>query len=434
MPLSLASFPKAILHVDGDCFFASCEVARRPELKGKPVVTGLERGIVSSLTYEAKARGVRRAMSLKEVKRICPDVVFLPSDYESYSLYSLRMYSIVRRFTPEVEEYSIDECFADLTGLQRPLNMSYEEMAEKIKAALDKELGFTFSVGLAPTKILAKLGSKWKKPSGLTIIPGPDIHLYLEKTSIDKIWGIGPQTTAYLNKYGIRTALQFAEKDAQWVKTNLTKPHQEIWQELKGQSVYQVDSGKKNNYQSISKTKTFTPPSIDREYVFSQLSKNIENSCIKLRRYQLAAKKIFFFLKTQDFRYQGYEAKLIRPTDNPIEIIKMVDKYFSSVFTENKLWRATGIVMMDLVENTSRQADLFNEVIMAEKISRIFASVDGISKRYGKHTLFLGSSFSAMTKSQHAGDRQQAADRKGSLFKGETARKRLAIPYLGGVG
>ncbi|MEI6528945.1 MAG: DNA polymerase IV [Candidatus Falkowbacteria bacterium] len=434
MPHILASFPRAILHVDGDCFFASCEVARRPELKGKAVVTGLERGIVSSLTYEAKARGVRRAMSLKEVKRICPDVVFLPSDYETYSLYSLRMYSIVRRFTPDVEEYSIDECFADLTGLQRPLNMSYEEIAEKIKTTLNSELGFTFSVGLAPTKILAKLGSKWKKPSGLTIIPGPDIHLYLEKTSIDQVWGIGPQTTAYLNKFGIRTAQQFAEKDSDWVQKNLTKPHQEIWQELKGQVVYQVDNNKKDNYQSISKTKTFTPPSSEREYVFSQLSKNIENSCIKLRRYKLAAKKIFFFLKTQDFRFHGYEVKLIRPTDSPVEIIKMVDKYFASVFSENKLFRATGIVMMDLVENTSRQADLFNEVIMAEKISKIFASVDGIAKRYGKHTLFLGSSFSAMTKAQHGGDRQRAAERKGDLFKGETMRKRLAIPYMGGVG
>ena len=94
------------------------------------------------------------------------------------------MFSIVKRFTPDVEEYSIDECFADLTGLRRSLNMSYEKMAEKIKEALDSELGFTFSVGLAPTKVLAKLGSKWKKPSGLTIIPGPSIHLYLEKLTI----------------------------------------------------------------------------------------------------------------------------------------------------------------------------------------------------------------------------------------------------------
>ncbi len=431
MPFNLHSFPQAILHVDGDCFFASCEVARHPELKGKPVVTGLERGIVSSLTYEAKARGVKRAMSLREVKKICPDVIFLPSDYETYSLYSLRMFNIVRRFTPEVEQYSIDECFADLTGLRRPLHMSYEKMAAKIKEALDSELGFTFSVGLAPTKVLAKVGSKWKKPSGLTIIPGPDINKYLAQLTVDKIWGIGPQTTAYLNKLGIKTALEFASRDIDWIKLNLTKPHLEIWQELRGEMVYKVNSENKENYASISKTKTFTPPSSDQEYIFSQLSKNVENACIKLRRHNLAAKKVFFFLKTQDFRYQGYEFKLIRPTDNPIEMIKTINKYFSSVFSPHRLFRASGLVLMDLTPNNSRQADLFNEVLMAEKISKIFASVDGIAKRYGKHTLFLGSSFKAMNQAQHTGDRQIQTERKQDLFKGETARKRLAIPFLG---
>ena len=431
MPYGLETFPRAILHIDADCFFASCEVARRPELKGKAVVTGLERGIVSSLTYEAKARGVRRAMSLREVKKICPDVVFLPSDYETYSLYSLRMFSIVKRFTPDVEEYSIDECFADLTGLQRSLRMSYPKIAEKIKEALDSELGFTFSVGLASNKIMAKIGSKWKKPSGLTIISNRDIKIYLDKLNVSAVWGVGPQTTAYLNKWGIATALQFANKDFDWIKTHLTKPHQEIWQELQGQMIYKVDPGKKETYQSISKTKTFTPPSNNRDYIFSQLSKNTENSCIKLRRYKLAAKKVFFFLKTQEFNYHGYEFKLERPTDNPIEIIKLIDKYFNSVYSSGKLFRASGIVLMDLIENVSRQADLFNEVATAEKISKIFGSVDGMSARYGKHTLFLGSSLAAMNRTQHIGDRKIPAERKNNLFKGETARKRLGIPFLG---
>lgn len=433
MSYSFSDFPQAILHIDADAFFASCEVARRPELRGKPVVTGLERGIVSSLTYEAKALGIKRAMTLWEVKKICPEVVFLPSDYETYSLYSLRMFNIVRRFTPDVEEYSIDECFADLTGLQRPLGMSYEKIAEKIKETLDSELGFTFSVGLAPTKVLAKLGSKWKKPSGLTVISFNEINKYLAQITGDKIWGIGPQTSAYLNKLGVRTALDFIEKDFDWVKAKLTKPHLEIWQELRGQMVYLVDNNKKNSYQSISKTKTFTPPSSKRDYVFSQLSKNTENSCIKLRRYSLAAKKVSFFLKTQDFQVYGYEFKLIRPTDNPIEIIKMIDQYFNQVFSGELLFRASGIVLSDLIENTSRQADLFNEVIKAEKISRIFGGVDSVSKRYGKHSLFLGSSLSCMTGEQHQGSRQIAVDRKDNLFKGETLRKRLAIPFLGEV-
>jgi hypothetical protein len=111
----------------------------------------------------------------------------------------------------------------------------------------------------------------------------------------------------------------------------------------------------------------------------------------------------------------------------------MIDKYFNEVFLEDRLFRATGIVLMDLTENICRQADLFNEVITAEKISKIFGSVDGMAKRYGKHTLFLGSSLEAISKSQHAGSRQTLAERKGDLFKGETYRKRLAIPFLGGV-
>ena len=132
-PFSIRSYPRAILHVDGDAFFVSCEVAKNPALRGKAVITGKERGIASALSYEAKARGVVRGMRLSEIRKVCPDAIMLPSDYETYSLYSRRMYDIVRRYTPAVEEYSIDECFADLTGLRRSLRMSYEEIAPRVK-------------------------------------------------------------------------------------------------------------------------------------------------------------------------------------------------------------------------------------------------------------------------------------------------------------
>ena len=159
-------FPRAILHIDGDSFFASCEIAKDPSLRGKPVITGQERGIASSMSYEAKARGITRGMRLFEIKKICPEAVILPSDYETYSLYSKRMGAIVRRYTGEIEEYSIDECFADLTGLRRPLHLSYKAIAEKIKREIESELGMTFSVGVGLNKVTSKIASKWKKPSG----------------------------------------------------------------------------------------------------------------------------------------------------------------------------------------------------------------------------------------------------------------------------
>ena len=132
MPFSIHSFPRAILHIDGDAFFASCEQARDPALQGRPVICGKERGIAASMSYEAKARGVTRTMRLSEILRLCPDAVILPSDYETYSLLSKRFYSIVRRYTSEVEEYGIDECFADITGLRSVYKMSYEKIALEI--------------------------------------------------------------------------------------------------------------------------------------------------------------------------------------------------------------------------------------------------------------------------------------------------------------
>ncbi|MCJ7827566.1 DNA polymerase IV, partial [Patescibacteria group bacterium] len=100
--LSIYDYPKAILHVDGDAFFASCAQALNPKLKGKPVVTGSERGIATAISYEARAFGVKRGMRAGEIRRLCPDCFFVSSDYESYSLFSLKMYSLVRQFTPTV--------------------------------------------------------------------------------------------------------------------------------------------------------------------------------------------------------------------------------------------------------------------------------------------------------------------------------------------
>jgi nucleotidyltransferase/DNA polymerase involved in DNA repair len=433
-PLTIHGFPRAILHIDGDAFFASCEQARDPKLKGKPVVTGKERGICASMSYEAKEKGVKRGMPLWQIKKVCTDVILLPSDYETYSLLSKRFFAIVRRYTPHVEEYSIDECFADLTGLRRPLRMSYEQMAGKIKNDLDTELGFTFSIGLAPNKVLAKVGSKWNKPSGITIIAGYDAHKYLAHLALDKIWGIGSQTKAYLEKNSMYTALDFARKDEFWVLKHLTKPHVAIWNELRGEHIFALDMAEKQTYYSIQKVKTFTPPSNKKEFLFAQLSKNIENACIKLRRYNLAANEVVFFLNRQDFSHQGVRVKFSRATCIPADIVKIADEHFADIYSPRALYRTTGVVLFSLESNQIRQPDLFGEAAQTKEALKLYSVIDLINKKYGKHKVYLASSMNAHSFGLHQGERGDEPQRKTDLFRGETKRKRLAIPtFLGEV-
>ncbi|MBI4091112.1 MAG: DNA polymerase IV [Candidatus Komeilibacteria bacterium] len=425
-----SSFPHAILHIDGDAFFASCEQSLHPELKGKPVITGKERGIAASMSYEAKAMGVTRAMMLSEIKKICPDAIILPSDYETYSLLSKRFFEIVRRYTSDVEEYGIDECFADITGMRRPLHMSYPQIAEAIQKELLRELDFTFSVGLAPTKVLAKIASKWKKPYGLTVIRMREIMNFLGKLPVGHVWGIGPQTEALLAKFGVRTALQFAQRPEMWVHKNFSKPFYEIWHELNGRSVMPLALEERGFQYSVQKFKTFTPPSTDRQFVFAQLSKNIESACIKIRRYHQATRDVMFFLRTQQFESRGVEVRLSRPSAFAHDIVHALEQVFDRLYRPSVPYRQTGVVLCNLTEDTVRQPDLFGQSIQIEKMQKLYDSIDQLGRWYGKHTVFLGSSFAAQKFVQHLGDRGDVPVRRSELFKGESKRKRLNIPLF----
>lgn len=429
-PLTIHSWPRSIVHVDADAFFASCEQAINPELKGKPVITGKERGIVAAASYEAKAKGIKRGMRLFEVREICPDAIILPSDYETYSLFSLRMFEILRRFSPDVEEYSIDEAFVDLTGLRRSFRGSYEMIAKKIQETVENELGITVSVGVSLTKVLAKIASKHKKPHGLTVIPGRDIHVYLEKLPVEKVWGIGPNTTAFLRKLGITTALEFAKKDEGFIKRYLSKPYLEIWHELNGRSVYPVVAESKSSYQSISKTKTFTPASNDETYIFAQLSKNLENACIKARRYKLVATRLIVCLRRQDFKDIGVEIKLSRPTAYPVDLFEPLRECFNRIYRPKDFYRQTGVVLSGLVSEAEIQYTIFDEPARIEKITRIYGAVDKLSEKFGKHTIFHAASLPTKLKTQHGGERGDIPKRKIEIFKGENKRQRLGLPML----
>lgn len=425
---SLHSWPRAIVHIDGDAFFTSCEEAIHPEFRGKPLITGGERGIVACASYAAKKMGIKRAVPLHEARKICPGLIVLPSDYETYSLFSRRMFAIMRRFTPDVEEYSIDEAFSDITGMRRVLRMSYEEIALQMKKEIERELGITVSVGLSVTKVLAKVASKHQKPAGMTVIRGRDIAQYLSDLPVEKIWGIGPATTSYLAKMGIRTALAFAQLPEKAVLKKFTKPGVEIWQELRGESVYPVTIEEKSSYASISKTKTFTPPTSDADYLFAQLMRNMESACIKARRYHLAPKKVVVFLKKQNFDSVGSEAALTRSCACPLEFSGVVRDLFDVCYQPRDLYRATGVILLELAADASTQYTLFDDPVQAEKIRDVYAVADELGKKFGKHTLHLGSSH--LIEKLGKGRRGVPTVREQTELKGETKRRHLALPLF----
>ena len=421
-PFLKYDYPKAILHVDGDGFFAGCEVAKNPSLRGKPVVVGRERGMALALTYEAKAFGIKRGMTISEVRRLCPEVILLDMDHESYELFSGRMNSILARYTSDIERYSVDESFADITGMRLPLKMSYEEIALDLKSTLKRELGMTFSIGVAPTKVLAKIASNFKKPDGLTMIRGRYIEDFLEKFPIEKVWGIGRQTSEYMRKLGITTTLEFANKSESWVMETFSKPYQELWRELRGEGVMRLKTGEREPYRSLMRTRTFTPPKNDRKFLLSELSRHVEVVCARAREHGLAGKSVSFFLKTQSFRYAGLSIKLSRATNIPEEILSFIEKRLDDIYDKHALYRAAGVTLCDLADNHAAQMDLFDTTLRIEKLERIYKEVDELNTRFGKTLVHLASSthlFHEKTLSKPARDEEDFA--------------RIGIPFIGNI-
>ncbi len=424
----LRSWPRAIAHVDADAFFASVEQAVHPELKGRPVITGAERGIVSAASYEAKARGVARGVPLHHVKKLCPDCVILPSDYETYSLYSKRMFEIMRRFSPIVEEYSIDEGFCELTGLRRLFHCDYRGIAARMQEAILTELDITASVGISLSKSLAKLCSKFRKPHGITAVGGRHIHLLLARTPLEKVWGFGSNTVALLAKHGLKNALDFVDRPESFASNLMGKIGRELWGELRGEYVYKVSAEDADRQLSISKTKTFTPPSADRNYVWARALRNLESACIKARRHGLAARRLVLHLRTQQFEGAGLEAKLVRASSSTNELVPVLAEMFEKIFKPGTLYRATGVVLAELADERPAQFTLFEDVGHALASERAFEAVDEIAERFGKHTIFLADG--AVLSEQHAGERGLTAERKSRPLKGETKRQHLKLPLL----
>lgn len=381
MIFQIHSWPRALAHVDGNAFFASVMQVTYPYLQNKPVAIGKERGIVVAVSYEAKRYGITRGMRGFEIKNLCPSIIFLDGDYELFSLFSQRMFSILRQFSPIVEEYSIDEGFLDLFGMCKPLRMTYREIAIKIQQTIQEQLGIPVSVGISLTKVLAKLASGSKKPRGITLVSGKDIEQFLRTVPIDKVWGIGPATSSFLRKNNIHTAGAFAEKN---IKSTLSKPYREIWTELRGTPIHALDTNKKITYQSISKTHTFTAPSNSKMYLWAQLRNNIEEAFTKARKYHYFVKEMVISLKTQQFRYKTKEILFDTPQQYPLVQIKYIQKAFFTLYESSYLYRATGCFLTKLTHAYMTQNTLFpSDSLSAQRAATLYNAVQRHDLTFG---------------------------------------------------
>jgi DNA polymerase IV len=412
-----------ILHIDGDGFFAYCEISRFPHLKGKAVVVGEDRGIACAMTYEAKRLGITRAMPIFKIREQFPEVVILSSNFELYEQYAQKLASVVQEEVDILERYSIDECFA---LIRLPTAYSKEDLERWLKALKNRvqsQLGLTYSFGVARTKVLAKIASKIGKPDGCTVIMPPEEPSILEKTAIESLWGIGWKLSRRFQLMKIKTAAQFASWDEERVRHTFSLPVQELWYELHGKMMFSV-SDEHDIPKSLQSTKSFTPSSTDRVFVLAELLQNTDVACSRMRKQGLTTRSMSIFLKTTERKYHAMNIMLPHYTNNPLDVSVLITECVHSLFKKGVTYKSTGITLWALRSMSDIQEDLFG---MQERVSdggKVMDAVDQIRKRYGHLSIGL---LASMPSTLERVRRNQKQKEREHFVQG------LPLPYLGEV-
>ena len=306
---------RTILHVDLDAFFASVEQRDRPELRGKPVIVGGDpggRGVVSAASYEARRFGVHSAMSLREAVRRCPDGVFLPVDGRRYQQASRDVMAILRRFTPQVEPLSIDEAFLDVTG-SRQLFGDGRAIALAIKAAIREDVDLPVSVGVASTKLVAKIASDLRKPDGLVVVERGDEEAFLAPLPISRLWGVGEKTAVALADYGVRTIGDLAALSPDVLVRRFGKHGGSLASRARGMDADPVHQG--DPAKSVGHEHTFDVDTSDRETIERTLLAMSDGVAGRLRSAGVRASTIAVKIRDSSFRTITRQRTLPEPTD-----------------------------------------------------------------------------------------------------------------------
>ena len=378
--------------VDCDSFFVSCEQLMNPALLKKPVcVMSNNDGCVIARSKEAKAIGIRMAMPVFMAKKEFPQGIYLSGNMALYGDISNRVMAKLKEYSPLIEVYSIDEAFVDFTGLNKLYGKSYLEIAKDIRDGVKENVGVPVSVGVSSTKVLAKLASeRAKKANGVYRIDFNDITDELKNTAIFEIWGIGKNTTALLNKYGIRTAYQFSRiEDAKLTKL-LGKKGIELKKELLGESIYPI-SDKYVLPKSIQKTSSFPQSTSNRDYIVNSLNYHAHRACSKLRKLSLKTKTVGVMLRTKDFKVHYQKIHLMQPTDFEFDIQETIKILVGEMFMEGVIYRSSGIIFDDFKEDV--QLSLFSSEQSNLDAEGLTLAWDKLEDKYGRGVLFTGMRF-----------------------------------------
>jgi len=302
--------------VDLDAFFAAVEQRDHPELRGRPVIVGgggpNQRGVVSAASYEARKFGVHSAMPLVTAGRLCPQGVFLPVNGRKYQAASREVMAILRRFTPLVQPISIDEAFLDVTA-SRALFGDGETIARRIKQSIRDEVGLTASVGVAGTKLVAKIASDLRKPDGLVVVPPGDEAAFLAPLPISRLWGVGEKTAAALREFGVQTIGDLASLPPEAMSRRFGKHGASLVERAAGIDPDPVAGGEPAK--SIGHEHTFDVDTSSREVIERTLLGMADGVAGRLRSAGLKAGTVTLKLRDTSFTTITRQVGLEVPSD-----------------------------------------------------------------------------------------------------------------------
>ncbi len=369
-----------ILHVDLDAFYASVEVLKDPSLKGKPVAVGGPgvRGVVASASYEARTYGVRSAMPAVRARRLCPDIIFLPSDFDAYRAHSHRFREVLLAHTPLVEPISLDEAFMDVAGATM-LFGSPAEIAAKIRADVAQEVGVTCSVGVASTKFIAKLASDGCKPDGLLHVRTEGVAAFLEPLPVGRLWGVGEKTGETLGRLGIRTIGDLGRTPLSILERLLG--------EVSARHLFDLAHGVDDRVvvpyespKSVSHEETFERDLDEDREILRELLDLSGRVAARLREDGYRARTVVLKARLANFQTLTRSRTLPDATEIGADVYRTVAELYGSLPGERRRIRLLGVQATGLVPAGAEQLALLH----GERWGDVERTLDRIERRFGR--------------------------------------------------